>query len=98
MKVVISPKAEEDLVDILVYSLENFGEQKALEYAGSLKEFFQSLSQNPEIGRKLDYLGLNYRVFFYSGQAVFYNFEENLEIIRVIHESKNYINILKNNT
>jgi|694.fasta_scaffold102454_3 toxin ParE1/3/4 len=96
MKVVISPKAEEDLVDILVYSLENFGEQKALEYLKSLKESFQNLSQNPEIGRKLDYLDLNYSVFFYNGQAVFYNFEKSLEVIRIIHESKDYMAILKN--
>jgi plasmid stabilization system protein ParE len=54
------------------------------------------LSQNPEIGRKLDYLDLNYSVFFYNGQAVFYNFEKSLEVIRIIHESKDYMAILKN--
>jgi toxin ParE1/3/4 len=96
MEVSISKQAEKDLFDIFIYSLNTFGETLANDYLQSLKRFFKTLSDNPNIGKNLINFNLNYKVFFFKEHAIFYKIENNtLKIVRVIHSSMSYLEILK---
>jgi toxin ParE1/3/4 len=94
MKVLISEEVENDLVNVFVYSLENFGEQIANNYLQDLKSLFKSLADNPKIGKSL--FDLEYQVFFFRDYVIFYKIQDtDLKIIRIIHSSRDYIQILK---
>lgn len=98
MKISFSLEAEQDLVTLFVYSIEQFGETQAKKYYKELQNVFQIIADNPQIGKSLDYLDLDFLVFFHQKQAIFYRLkqEENLlEIVRVISQNRDYVKILK---
>ena len=87
-KITKRARAEQDLIDIWLYSLERWGETQADDYLDELNHGIQSLRDNPEIGWDCGHVRPGHRCYAISRHRVFYRLTETtIEIIRVLHES-----------
>jgi len=50
IKLILSPKAEEDFSDILQYTLENWGEEKTYAYRDVINKALLTIAQYPNVG------------------------------------------------
>ncbi len=89
--------AEEDLINIWLYTYEKWGEMQADAYLDQLTSGFGLLSDNPQIGKKCDYIRRGYRRFQIKNHIVYYfSNSDRIDIIRVLHESMEPRNYLEN--
>lgn len=85
----LSNAAEQDIADIYLYSYWQFGETKAEHYHQSLLEHFESLAQNPAMGRDFSFIKAHIRRPNCVSHAVYYRaMGENVLIFRVLHKSR----------
>lgn len=85
----IKPKAEDDLEDIFIYSLNNFGWQRAEEYISTLDNAFAQLAESPRLGKRQENLSKGLRAFQTESHFIFYRFnKEELTILRVLHKTR----------
>jgi toxin ParE1/3/4 len=79
-------RAENDLIDIWLYSFEQWGSDQADRYLDELDKGIRSLARNPEIGASRDYIREGYRVLFINSHAVYYIVTPSTILItRVLH-------------
>jgi len=87
--------AEEDLINIWLYTYEKWGEMQADTYLDQLTAGFDLLSNNPQIGKRCDYIRKEYRCFQIKNHIVYYLLNAyQIDIIRILHESmepRNYL-------
>ena len=82
----LSPRAETDLAEIADYTIETFGVEQARRYRDGLVACFQSLAQNPRLGRSVEWLATGLRRFEHRSHAVFYVVDERgVVVVRVLH-------------
>ena len=89
---VLSSLAEADLSEIAEYTIENFGIKQARRYRDGLESRFQTLANNPFIGRSADDLAPQLRYLEYQSHNIFYlpqTQKNNVLIVRVLHASMN---------
>ncbi len=87
-KITKTQLAENNLIDIWLYSFAEWGESLADEYLDQLDKGMCSLLANPEIGMDCNYVREGYRRFQINKHLVFYRVKNTeIEIIRVLHES-----------
>lgn len=96
MKIEISRKAENDLIDILNYISEKGYPETALNYVSRMEEFTFSLAfyhNKYPLCRYTEFLKANFRCAVFENSYVFiYKVENNkLKVIRIIH-GKNLFN------
>lgn len=53
----LTRQAEDDLLDIFLYGIEQFGRTQALHYKDDLDRCFAALAHNPRVGRLAPALG-----------------------------------------
>lgn len=79
--------AEGDLIDIWMYSFEQWDATQADKYLEELNEGIQSLADNPQLGTRRDYVREGYRVLFVNRHAIYYTATRSaIRIVRVLHE------------
>lgn len=79
--------AEADLVDIWVYSYEQWSEAQADLYLDALENGIRKLAADPEHGKRRDELRPGYRSKRIEHHVVFYTFTASeLRVRRVLHE------------
>jgi toxin ParE1/3/4 len=84
----LTSRAEADLEKIANYTIEQFGIEQARRYRDGLENCFQSLAENPKLGRSAEQLAPNLRRFEHRSHIIFYVPQDNgVLIIRVLHES-----------
>lgn len=87
-KITKSRLAENDLINIWLYSYEEWGESQADDYLEQLNVGIQNLLLNPEIGMDCDFIREGYRRLQINRHLLFYRIKNTeIEIIRVLHES-----------
>jgi toxin ParE1/3/4 len=80
--------AENDLIDIWLYSYTEWGESLADDYLDQLNTGICNLLANPEIGIDCNYVREGYRRFQINKHLIFYRIRNTeIEIIRVLHET-----------
>ena len=95
MKLVISPKAREDLLEIDKY-IGTDNPRAALNFVSRIVERCRLVAQFPGAGRKRDEIKHGYRSLTQGDYIILYMvLPEAVEIQRVIHESRNLGNALK---
>ena len=78
--------ARADLIDIWLYSYEQFGERQANRYLDRLGRAFERLAEDPESGTLRDALRPGYWSRRVQSHVVFYTFDEDeLRVRRVLH-------------
>jgi toxin ParE1/3/4 len=85
-KLVISPLARDDLIEIYQYGIRNWGASQAGEYLDKLKANFWDLTEQPRIGLERDDLLPDMRSFPIESHMVFYRLQQTqVEIVRILH-------------
>jgi toxin ParE1/3/4 len=95
----VTEQAERDVSEILVYTLERWGEGKYTEYADLIEDAFVAVADDPARGRSrsaarpgvfghhIKQLGHNARhVVFYRYDAI----KDHVTVLRVLHDSMDF--------
>lgn len=84
---VLTRRAEADIIDILTYSIENFGRRKALEYQSGLENCFELLAENPLMGRAAPQIDSRVRRHEHESHIILYECsEEGVIILALVHK------------
>jgi toxin ParE1/3/4 len=85
---VLSDLADQDLLEIYLFSYERFGEAKADAYLTALHERFLALAESPRMGRKIDAIRQGYFRYEYVRHTIFYTIREQggIFVVRVLHQ------------
>lgn len=80
-------RAERDLTDIWLYTYEEWGEAQANKYFDELDAGIRRLAENPELGKRCDYIRAGYRSLRVGHHLVYYTVTPSIiRIVRVLHE------------
>lgn len=83
----VSQEAKGDLVRIWLYIAERSSEHQATGFIKRIEEKFQTLGNNPLIGRYRPEIAEDTRSFPVGSYIIFYGFDiEPIEIFRVLHQ------------
>ncbi len=88
----LSKLAEEDLIAISRYSVENFGKASAKRYLEALNFRFGQLSEYPLMGRSRDEIKPGYFSIAEGSHVIFYKIDNQNQvlIIRVLHSRMDF--------
>lgn len=82
-----SRRAESDLVEIIRYTLNRWGEDQAARYIDSLEVCCEQLARNPALGRVCDDIRQGLRRMEHGRHVVFYRQEPGGVLIsRILHQ------------
>ena len=85
-KVVLSKAADADLEDIFDFTLEEFGLDQAVSYVSRFDGTFETISDNPEIGRERKEIRENLRSLAKEKHVIFYRvLKDHIRIVRILH-------------
>lgn len=80
-----------DLSDIADFTIQNFGTERARIYLDGFKNCFETLTENPQLGRSADDLAPKLRRHEHQAHVVFYLPEDNgILIARILHQRMDY--------
>jgi toxin ParE1/3/4 len=81
----LSPAAEQDLINIALYGMEQFGIEQSEQYRDKLKQRFQELSEAPLMYPAVDDIREGYRRSVFGAHSIYYCIlSDYVEIVRVI--------------
>ena len=90
-KVLLSKAADADLEDIFDYTLEQFGLDQAISYVSGFDDVFETISENPEIGRDRKEIIEELRSLAKDRHIIFYRILSNhIRIVRILHGSRDF--------
>lgn len=89
----LSAKADEDIVEIYLEGLEQFGSTQAEKYHADLEKTFGLISVNPQIARERNEIVPPVRIHPHASHVVVYEIDENGDvfIIRVRHAREDWM-------
>jgi toxin ParE1/3/4 len=88
----IQAAARNDLRDIYLYSVDEFGQRTAEAYLNGLRKRFDLLSGEPLIGVVYPDIVPEMRVFGYRSHRIFYRVEPKaLLVVRVLHKMRDFV-------
>lgn len=85
----LSAKAEEDLENIWLYTLDTWSLEQADRYVNLILDEFEYLADNPDAGKDYNHIKRNYRGSKVKSHIIFYKTtkgQNEVEIIRVLHQ------------
>lgn len=87
LKLSVTPKAESDLIDIWVYTCEEWGADQADKYLDQLEAGMRQLINHPSLGANYAHVFPGYRRLQVEHHAVFYQvLESEVLVVRILHE------------
>jgi toxin ParE1/3/4 len=99
LDVVLSPDAQQDYDDILLYGLRNWGSDQASRYQERIDRVLNELGTFPEMGERRDELFPGCRFLPVERHVIFYEITtESIEIVRILHERANAARRLRGGT
>lgn len=82
----LTPAAKEDLRDIWLYTLEQWGEVQADQYLDQLEQCCERLVAHPQLGRARADLRSGYRSILEGNHLIIYRHHMGrIEIVRILH-------------
>jgi toxin ParE1/3/4 len=92
----LTNKAVDDLTEIWNYTFNRWSENQADKYYRTLLENFNEVAYNPELGKKYSVVTENLLGYRTGRHIIFYlkNEENEVEIIRILHEQMDLKNRL----
>ena len=84
----LRPKAQEDLGNIADFSFEKWGRDQEESYLRMLQSSFQSISENPYLGRSVDDVVPGLHRFLAGRHIILYFITgSHIDIVRILHHS-----------
>lgn len=89
-----SAHAQRDLINIINYTIENWGKTQANIYIDGLEELAENLAKSPTLGTRRNDLKDDLFCFPYQSHILFYtSTKSGITIIRVLHQHQSWENI-----
>jgi toxin ParE1/3/4 len=86
LRIVVSTRAQDDIVGIAAYTLDMLGEGQMSRYVDGIHARFVELARFPNTGRRRDEIGPGYRSVVQGSHIVFYRTTvRDLVIVRILH-------------
>ena len=86
-RLILSPAAQKDLIDILRYTGEKWGQEQLIVYSNKLNDALLVLESNPNIGHLGKALPDTHRLYLVSSHVIVYRLQEDaVEVIRILHQ------------
>jgi toxin ParE1/3/4 len=80
-------RAETDLIEVWLYTYEQWGEAQADRYLAELEAAIHSLRRHPELGRSSAHIREGYRALSAKRHVVYYTATPSvIQVVRVLHE------------
>ena len=96
LKIHKQAKAEDDLINIWLYSLDKWGINQADSYLDNLNNSLNNIAANPDIGTACEHIRKGYRKLNVREHYVFYRYtQDTVYIIRVLGDEMDYDPILQ---
>jgi toxin ParE1/3/4 len=84
--ILLTPRAEDDLIEIWAYSCDQWGGAQADKYLDALGAGIDRLATKPKIGAQRDDVRKNYRVLHIKRHSIYYTLSgPRILIVRVLH-------------
>jgi Plasmid stabilization system protein len=84
--IVVTPRAQDDIVGIAAYTLGRWGEAQMARYVDGLHRRFRQLARLPDMGRLRKDVGPQYRSIVQGSHVIFYRVTaRDIVIVRVLH-------------
>ena len=85
-KFIVSRSAQNDLRAIARYTTEQWGAEQAKKYAAGLQTCFQTLAENPRMGRTCDWIGNGLHRHELGRHVIFYRLAPaGIRVVRILH-------------
>ena len=92
MPISLAPKAQQDLIDILRYTGETWGQAQLLTYRDKINEALRAISANPQLGHRRGVLPATRLACLVGSQIVVYRIvAAKLGIVRILHQRMSLI-------
>jgi toxin ParE1/3/4 len=83
----LSPKARQDIVDILRYTGETWGKDQLLVYRDKINDALEALSYTPELGHSRNDLPSTYLAYPVGSHIIVYRIRTgSIGIVRILHQ------------
>lgn len=83
-----SPQAENDLLEISLYTLFTWGQRQAEKYLAALHECALLLARNPLLGRSCEHISAGLHRFEKDRHVIFYRRNPGgVVVVRILHQS-----------
>lgn len=87
----LSSKADDDIDDIVDYTLETWGESQAHIYVVELYQFLQTLADNPNLGRSASEFSALLRRYNYKAHTIFYEpTKKGILVVRILGQVRDF--------
>lgn len=87
-RLLLRPKAVQDLEAIWDYTLDTWGEDQAERYVRMIHAAFGNLVDHPNLGRACDVIRPGYRKHLVGRHMIFYKTQDHdIEVVRILHHS-----------
>jgi toxin ParE1/3/4 len=87
-KYTYSKLAEQDLIDIYLYTARTWGQKQADSYDAGIERIITRLADSPSIGRACDEIKIGFHRFEHKHHIIFYRQRQtDILIVRILHES-----------
>lgn len=84
----LTRKAQKDFAEIVLYTIDSWGEEQAEKYLSQLLDAFDLIAQNPGLGRTCDPLSPGLRRFEVGKHVLFYKrMRAGVLVGRILHRS-----------
>jgi toxin ParE1/3/4 len=82
----LRPRARQDIEQIWSYSLDNFGEQRAIEYIEAVRAAFKLVQRNPGIARTAEGGRPNLMKFRVGSHILYFHItDQSIDVVRILH-------------
>ena len=89
-KLLITPRAEQDLEEIYLHTFSTWGIKQADRYQDELYHAMQLILKDHDLGRRYPHSSFEYRQLHINRHLIFYRIEENhCIVIRILHDRMN---------
>jgi toxin ParE1/3/4 len=87
LRLILSPRAEDDFANILQYTLETWGETQMLTYRDVLDNALKTVLQHPDMGYKRPELSANHRLYLAGQHLIIYRVDKQAVLVsRILHQ------------
>ena len=87
LAVTLAPKARQDLIDILRYTGETWGQAQLLTYRDKINDALQAVSANPQLGHRRGDLPAAHLAYLVGSHIIVYRIAaDNLGVVRILHQ------------
>jgi toxin ParE1/3/4 len=86
-RLLIAPQAQQDIISILRFTGETWGQEQLLIYRNKLDEALKMIGQNPWIGHRSSELSALHRLYLVGSHVVVYRIQDEvISVVRILHQ------------